>query len=59
MMGRRLPAKGDAFDAVTGWRRVIKRMGKAGIRAWIKRRLRRAERRAGKQECTPAPREEE
>jgi len=45
MMGRRLPAKsGDEIDAITGWRRVIKCMGKAGIRSRIKRDLRRRER---------------
>jgi len=48
MMGRRLPAKsGDEFDAITGWRRVIKCMSKAGIRSAIKRRMRRRERHRG------------
>jgi hypothetical protein len=45
MMGRRLPAKsGDEFDAITGWKHVVKRMGRVGVRAAIKRRMRRRER---------------
>jgi hypothetical protein len=42
------PVRGwDELDAFTGWRRVVKRMGKAGVRAAIKRRCRRRERREG------------
>lgn len=50
MMGRRLPAKGEEFDATTGWRRVYKYLSNAGVRASIKRRLRRRERRFSRHE---------
>lgn len=44
MMGPRLPSRsGDEHDAISGWRRVIR--WPAGVRASIKRGMRRRERR--------------
>ena len=54
MMGPRLPARtGDEHDAITGWRRVAKRMGRAGVTSRIKRGMRRRERRAGRLAVDP------
>jgi hypothetical protein len=45
------PIKGfEEQDALTGWRHVLSYVQKPGVRAAIKRRYRRKERRAGKQE---------
>lgn len=46
MMGRRLPVKsGDEFDATTRWKNSCKKMGRVGVRARLKRQIRRRERR--------------
>lgn len=47
--GNRPILHGEGDDAFSGWRRVIKSMGKTGVRSAIKRRFRKLERRAAKQ----------
>jgi hypothetical protein len=47
MMGPRLPTRsGDEHDAITRW--PAKHLDRAGVRARVKRRMRRRERQAGK-----------
>ncbi len=46
--GKRPILHGEGDDAFTGWRRVIARMYRTGVRSGIKRRFRRLERRAAK-----------
>ena len=50
-MGKRSSArKADEYDVVTGWRRHLCYLQRAGATDKIKRRMRRTERRAGKLE---------
>lgn len=41
---------GDEYDAFSGWKRLLKYLSRAGIRAEIKRRYRRRERHEAKKE---------
>ena len=46
------PIKGfDEQDALSGWRHVLAYVQKPGVRAKVKRRYRRRERRAGQREA--------
>jgi hypothetical protein len=47
----RKAVKADEQDVVTGWRRYICYMDRAGVTSRIKRRMRRRERREGKMEA--------
>lgn len=42
---REAPVDGDEFDVTSRWRRMYARNCRAGVNAWVKRKLRRRERR--------------
>lgn len=50
---KRKTVKADEWDVTTRWRNLLCYMQRAGVTSKIKRRMRRRERHAGKQECTP------